>query len=50
MWMLAVMPTRLGAALMGNRVQDPVSEQPERAVIGSAESAAGLDYLVEDRL
>jgi hypothetical protein len=35
---------------MYGKVKESVLEEPERSVIGVAESSAGLDHLVENRL
>ena len=40
----------LGLAMVCDRVEERPLEEPERPVIGSAESRAGVDHLVENRL
>jgi hypothetical protein len=50
MRVLSVVFRTLGLAMMCDRVQKTMLEEPERAVIGFAEPLAGLDDLVENRL
>jgi hypothetical protein len=50
MWMLPVPFGGLGVRVVRNRVQEPVLEQVEGAIVGPAEPLTRLDHLVENRL
>jgi hypothetical protein len=48
--MLAVVLSSFGDTVMCSRMEQPIPEEPQRAVVGVAQPLAGFDDLVEDRL
>ena len=48
--MLAVVLSSRGAALVGDGVEEPILEEPERALVRLAKSPTRFDDFIENRL